>query len=80
MSAFVLLPTLGGLVGITLARELQSRLDRGIHAAIMSAWGQPSLLGAALVSATIGGTPIRNVDIGGWNQAGRGRVVTLAAT
>lgn len=138
MSAFILLPMLGGFVGITEALELQSRLDRGIHAAIMSAWGQPSLVGTALstamttavtdgfgtgtapavtgtatwycvsptssrsgaasvpsgttctapqilgkwitVSATIGFTPVINVDIGGWNQAGHGGVVTLAAT
>lgn len=138
MSAFILLPMLGGFVGITQAMELQSRLDRGVHAALMSAWGQPTLTGTTLstamttavtdgfgsgtaptttataawycisptgtragatsvasattctapqvlgkwvtIASTVGFTPIINVDIGGWNQAGHGGVVTLAAT
>ena len=43
VSTFVLVPLLGGFISFSQALELQARLDRGVHVAMIDAWGQPTL-------------------------------------
>lgn len=43
VGSFVLLPLMGGLVGIAQAVQVQNALDRGLHAGLLLAWAKPTL-------------------------------------